>query len=373
MSIMNLSLLKDLVKPKKRRNLYISYIKGVAIICITLIHLIDWSDMPLTPTERTFKDLLLVGVFLFVLTTGSVLFISYEHRSPLEQVKRLLYRACQILGIYYLYSIIKLLIFDFSTEPLYFKFIDKSTFTIPDILFFRSYSVPITILITFAFFLALSPLILFIYKRSKFPGFAITLLIALIFTLNYFTPLPSINNPIVNFLYAKGNVLFSIMHWLVPLLVGFFLAQAGFEKQKHKILLIGGIFTAITALLLFTDHKSLNLSDNEFPLSPYFMFSGIFSLSLLLYAFQILQRFHNRLLKGFLATLRFLGDNTLHLFVYQWLVIDLTRWVFPKPVGLIWLTIPLFFIFYLLLNKNKLLKYYHHQKEATKDLGAEIL
>ncbi len=358
---------------EKKRNLYISYIKGVAIIGIILIHLIDWSDMRLPPAGRVAGDILQICVFLFVLATGSVLFIAYEHRPPAEQAKRLLYRGGQILFIYYLYSLVKLLIFDFSTEPIYYQFINKGTLTITDILLFRSFSVPITILITYAFLLALSPLLLLIYKKSRRPAPTIALLTAGLFIINYFTPIPGFNHPAINFLYANGNVLFAIMLWLMPLLIGFLLAQAGFEKQKRHILIAGGILAAISAGWLFMGHKSLRLSDNEFPLSPYFIFCSIFALALLLYFFRWLEKFHNKQVKGGLAALRLLGDNTLHIYIFQWIIIDCTRWIFPARAVFIWLTVPVFLGIYLLLKRKKLIEYYHHQKEATRDLGAEVL
>jgi hypothetical protein len=367
------SLRENLTGVKKKRNLYISYIKGVAIIGIILIHLIDWSDMSLSLKGRIAEDILLLCVFLFVLATGSVLLIAYEHRSSIEQIKRLLYRSGQILFFYYLYSIIKFLIFDFSTEPLYYQFINKGTLTIPDILMFRCYSVPIAILATYAFLLALSPLILLVYKKSRRPGSAVAIMIVGLFIINYFTFIPGVNSPIVNFLYAKDNVLFSILMWMMPLLIGFYLAHLGFEKQKRNIFLAGGLLTIISALWLFQGHKSLWLTDNEFPLSPYFIFCGIFALAILLYFFHWLEKISNKFIKGFLAALRLLGDNTLHIYIYQWIIIDCTRWIFPKDVALIWLTVPLFFVFYLLLRRKKLIEYYYHQKEATRDLGAEVL
>lgn len=351
-------------KNVKKKNLYISYIKGVAIIGITLIHLFDWSNMELSFSEHIFKDLLHICVFFFVLTTGSVLLIAYRRRTTLDQVKRLFFRGAQILSIYYLYSLVKLAIFDFSTEPLYYQYINKGTFKALDILLFRSSSVPLAILADFAFFLFLSPLFLLIDKKAKHKEFFIMLLIALLFIINYLTPIPSISNGIVGFLYGRDNVLFPIALWLIPLLVGFFLAQTGFEKQKGKILLASGTLTAISASLLFFSHKSLWIFDNEFPLSPYYTFLSVFALSLLLYLFRFLEKLRYRSINVVLAILRFLGDSTLQLFVFQWIVIDLSRWIYPDKVTSIWLSVPLFFCAYLLFYNKKLVCYYQEQKEA---------
>ena len=151
---------------KKERNLYISYIKGAAIIGIILIHLIDWSNMRLPKTGHFVEDLLHSAVLLFVLVGGSVTFVAYERKPISIQVKRLIYRAGQLLFIYYLYSIVKLLIFNFRTEPFYEQFSKIGTLTIPDILKFHSFSVPITVLITYPFLLAISPLFLSLEDKT---------------------------------------------------------------------------------------------------------------------------------------------------------------------------------------------------------------
>lgn len=354
----------------KKRNLYISYIKGVAIIGITLIHLIDWSNIVLTNTGRIIENLLLICVFLFVLTTGSVLFIAYGQRQPIDQIKRLFYRGAQILLIYYLYSIVKLLLFDFSNEPIYLQFINKGTFTISDILLFRSFSVPITILITYAFLLFISPLIFFVYRKARHPRLVILLLTAGFFVINYFTPIPEINNPVINFLYARENVTFSFMLWTTPLLIGFLLASVGFEKQKRNILLFGAVLALISAWFIIEKQQSLWLADNEFPLSPYFIFCSIFALAILLYFFRIIEKLSSKPACAVLATLRLLGDNTLYIYIYQWIVIDATRLLFVNNDRFIWISVPLFFIFYLLFYRKKFIKYYITQTENTLELGA---
>lgn len=358
--------MSEIAEPvKKKKNLYISYIKGVAIIGIILIHLFDWSNMVLPFGWRVVQDILKLSVFFFVLAAGSVLFIAYEKRSMEESLKKLIYRGGQILFFYYLYSIIKLLVFDFSTEPLYYQFINNGTFTIKDILLFRSSSVPITILITFAFLTALSPLVLLAQKKTRRPEHAILLLTIGVFIINYFTPISSLDAPVLNFLYARGNVTFAIMLWFVPFLIGFYLAQSGFEKQRRKILLVGSALTFVSVALLFAGDKSLWLSDNEVPLAPYFIFAGLLVLALLLYLFPFLENLHYKFVNGLLAGLRLLGDNTLYVYLFQWITIDLTRWAFGARVMHIWWTVSLYLIFYLIYKRRELLEYYKYQKEST--------
>ncbi|MDE2144354.1 MAG: acyltransferase family protein [Patescibacteria group bacterium] len=357
---------------KKERNLYISYIKGAAIIGIILIHLIDWSNMRLPKTGHFVEDLLHSAVLLFVLVGGSVTFVAYERKPISIQVKRLIYRAGQLLFIYYLYSIVKLLIFNFRTEPFYEQFSKIGTLTIPDILKFHSFSVPITVLITYPFLLAISPLFLLIAKKARRPVWIIGVSAIGLFIINYWTGIPNATSFIIKFIYANGYVLFPIALWLLPFLIGFFLAQVGFEKQRRWILIAGMAFTVFYGAKLLLAHQSLSLSDHEFPLSPYFIAFGVFMLGLLLYFFRFVEKTRNRWVRGALAASRLLGDKTLSIYIYHWVVIDLTIWIFYPHAGLIWLTVAAYLSLYLLINKKKLFEYYLHQKETARELGAEI-
>lgn len=354
--------------PAKKVNFYISYIKGAALIGIVLIHLIDWSNMQLPFVARLIKESFYAGVLLFVLAAGSTIFIAYGERpSFAKSATRLFYRGAQLLFFYYLYSVIKLFIFNFKTEPFYAQFINAGTLTVPNILMFRSFSVPITILIMFAFFLALSSLFLYINKKTFHPKRNIALFIAGLLVINYATSISSVNSPIIEFLYARGYVLFSLALWLAPFLIGFFLAQVGFEKHKKSLLITSGALTLAYGVSFYFQHKSLFPSNYEFPLSPYFMVFSLFIMSLALYAFYYLERMHRTWIKKSLAILRLLGDNSLYLYLYHWIVIDLTIWLFVPRVSLIWLTIPLFLTAYLFMQKKKLVEYYAHQESAAKN------
>jgi hypothetical protein len=351
--------------PLKKKNVYISYLNGTALISIALIHLIDWSNISLSLSGRLLKEFLYTGIFTFVLTTGSLIVIAYEHNTSLRQTfDRLLYRGSKLLFLYYLYSIIKLAIFNFSTEPFYGQFINIGKFTIPDILAFRSFSVPLTVLITYAFFLALSPLFLYIHKRSKYPKTSIALIIITLFILDYATNISSASAPIIKFLYANGYVLFPIALWLIPFLIGFFMAQIGFEKRKKTILITSGILTLICGISSYFQHRSLFPSDYRFPLAPYFIAFGSFIISLQLYIFDYLEKKSDPWIKRSLAIIQLLGNNTLYLYLYHWIIIDCTIWIFSPRVGLIWLTTSIFFALYILLNKNKLANYYSNRNNA---------
>lgn len=358
---------------KKKPNFYISYIKGVALLNIALIHLIDWSNTPLSLGPRLIKEFFYTGILLFTLTTGSVLVIAYAERSSFIQTsKRLMYRGVQLLFFYYLYSITKLFIFNFGTQPFYDQFRNAGTLTISGILSFRSFSVPLTILITYSFLLALAPLFLYINKKWQYPKKSIALIIIGLFVIDYTTSLSATTSPIIKFLYANGFVLLPIALWLIPFLLGFFLAQVGFEKQRKTILISSGVLTLFYGASLYLHHKSLFPSDYQFPLAPYFIASSLFIMSLLLYMFYYLERHHSTHIKKVLATLRFLGDNSLYLYLYHWIVIDLTLWFFSPRIWLIWLTIPIFFALYLFVRRKKLAEYYTHQENIGQDFAVEV-
>lgn len=357
----------------KKRNLYISYIKGTAMLGIVLVHLINWSEIYIPFLVRIAKESLHSSLFLFVLTTGSVIIIAYQHRaSLLKSSLRLMYRGGQLLLFYYLYNVIKLLIFDFSTQPFYSQFIDIGTLTISNIFTFRSFAVPITILPTYSFLLALSPLLLLLHRKFKYKKTVIATSIVALFTLNYLTAFPLLGSPITEFLYANGYSIISVMLWLLPFLIGIFLAQIGFEKHRFTILLSSVALTLISTAFLFMNNESLFPSDYQFPLRPHLIAFSLFIFSLLLYAFRSLEAKKNKYTKKTLAIIRFIGDNTLHVYIYHWIVIDLTIWAFPTNLWLIWFTVPIFLMLYLFAKRKKLAEYRAHQENAVQDMGVEI-
>ncbi|MEI6479598.1 MAG: acyltransferase family protein [bacterium] len=346
----------------RKFNFHVSYLNGFALISIIFIHLIDWSNLSISPSAQIIKDFLRAGVILFVFVAGAVTFIAYEGRTLIESTKRLLHRGIETLFFYYLYSLIKLFIFNFSTQPFYEQFIGIGKFSFLDILTFRSFSVPITILITFAFLFMFSPVLLYIHKKTKNPIRNIALLIVGLLGLNYLTTVPTLNNSIIKFLYSDGFVFFPLALWIVPFALGFFVAQNGFEKQKKKVLIVSGLITLFYGVIYFVQQKSLLPYDYEFPLSPYFISSGTFFASLLLYLFWYLEHTHKTWIMKIMAGLRLLGDNTLNLYLFHWIVIDCTIWMFSPRTDLILVSVPLFFVLYFIFNREKYATYYISQK-----------
>lgn len=356
----------------KKINFYISYIKGVALIFIILIHLIDWSSIPSFLGIILLKELLHVGILLFVLTAGAVISIAYKNKTFQQAAKRLFFRGAQLLFFYYLYSFLKLFIFDFSSEPFYEQFTSIGRLTFQNILMFQSFSVPLTILITYVFLLFISPFLLFINKRFRYAKFVVLALLFLLFIVNYGSYIPFLNNPIVNFLYANGYAIFPTALWLFPFLIGFFLSQIGFEKEKKKMLILSGLALVVYVVTFFYEGKSLFPSNYQFPLDFYFIVFCVFVMSLFFYLFEYVEKNKNLVTRRILSGIRLLGDNTLHLYIYHWIVIDCTIWLFAPYTWSIWISIPIFFVAYLFFRKEKLETYYLHQKNHIPETRTEI-
>ncbi len=338
---------------RKKRNVFVSYIKGLAMFGIVLVHLINWSNLSLPWGALLAKEVLHTGLFLFVLTTGSVVFIAYAHRPSLWKSSiRFFYRALQLLFVYYLYNIAKFLVFDFSTQPFYLQFIERGTFSISGILAFKSFSVPITILPTYSILLFLAPLLLLFHKRIPYAKIWMLLLAAGIFAMNYASPMPSFDHPFIAFLYAHGYSIVSVALWIFPFILGFFLAQTGFEKNTFRILIGSGVLTLAYGISFFARQESFFPSDYQFPLGPYLMTFSLFIFSVLVYLFRFLETRSENVVKHILLIVRYVGNHTLFVYVFHWIVIDITVWIFSPHVWVIWISVPATLAFYVLFRRS---------------------
>lgn len=151
-----------LIKLKTKRNYYISYIKGWAIISIMLIHLIDWSNLVLSESGLYFKEFLYPSVLFFIATAGGVIYLAYFKYDLWTASKKLFRRGGELIGIYFLYNIVKLYIFDFSREPFYHKFIFSGEMNLTDILSLNSFAAPISIILTIGIFNYLAAVFVFV-------------------------------------------------------------------------------------------------------------------------------------------------------------------------------------------------------------------
>ncbi|MEK7213434.1 MAG: acyltransferase family protein [Patescibacteria group bacterium] len=323
------------VKNLKKHNPYISYIKGWAIISVILIHLLDWSEMGQPKGLQPFKELLYPSVLFFIANAGSVIYLAYSGYDSLKKpTLRLIQRGLELIGVYFLYTLIKFYIFNFGQEPFYQQFIGQGKFSLTHLLTLQSYSVPISIILTIGAFLIISPLLLWLVRKTKYPKSLIGVLIALVLIFNYVLPLPQ--NTLTNFLYSKNLILFPLLLWLLPFLMGFYLALDGMDKHKRRYLIIFGFLTAGFYFYLSGQGAWLRPSGYMYPLRLYYIFYSFTLIYLLFYLFTWLKKFNGKLLKYVLATLRALGDYTLSLYVLHWVVIDLILWIFYPKGYFIW-------------------------------------
>jgi len=345
----------QLIKPKTKRNFYFSYIKGWAIISIMLIHLLDWSGLVLSRSGLYFKELLYPSVLFFIATAGGVVYLAYNKYDLLTAAKKSVRRGGELIAVYFLYNIVKLYVFNFSQEPFYYKFISLGRMNLGGILSLHSFTAPISIILTIGIFLVISPLFLYLAK-IKYPKLIIAAFTVLVVYFGYFFIMPE--NFITDFLYAKNNIMFPLILWLAPFLICFYLSMIGFEKHKGKLLLIFSALAMIAGVLRFNNFSSINFSGQMYPLKLFYVFASFAFIYFLIYVFYFLERAKRPAVNYFLALIRLLGDNTLAIYIYHWIVIDITLWIFYPRANLILPAVPLFLLIYVIIKRQKLLDYF---------------
>ncbi len=348
----------------KKKNFAISYIKGVAILFIILIHLLDWGDIPVSETGRLLKQVLYTGVVFFMATAGSVVWIAYGKYDDLKKAtKRLVWRGAQLIGIYYIYNIIKFFVFDFRTENFYSGFIQAGLFDFSDILLLKSYAVPIPILVTIGVFVMISPIFLFVVKKIKYGIWYVTGLFMALVAMNTYFPFPQ--NVITDFLHARGNITFSMIPWFMAFVLGFLVAYAGFEKQKKKFVLFFSACVPITLWYAQSKGLSFFLDNSLHPLQVHALGISFAFMFLLIFLFEYKEKFlHKKYVRNSLSALRFLGDSTLWLYVAHWIVIDITIWIFSPKTYLIWPAVIMLLMGFLWWKRAKVQEY-AQQYEVT--------
>ena len=342
-----------------KRNNSISYIKGCAILGVILIHLFDWSEIQWSAEVKNVKELLYPFVMLFIATAGSLMVIASRKYDMGIAAKRLVKRGLEIFGVYFLYNITKLYIYNFAKQPFYLGALDSGQLTLGNILQLKIFTVPISILLTIAFFVVLSPLILSLLRKIKYPKAFLLFLVGVLLLVNYAFTVPS--NAVTDFLYSKNYILFPLALWAVPFLLGMFLALLDLEQYKLGQIAIWGSLTIVTySWWRYSGHSSWQPSSAMYPLHPYYIAFSFFFMFVLIAIFAKLEKYKSPFLNRILATLQVYGDNTLELYILHWLVIDLTSWLLFAYMPWIWLIMPLFFVAYSFWNRQKIDRYFQN-------------
>lgn len=330
-------------------NPFVSYLRGWAILSIIIIHLIDWSGIAVAPWFLPIKEFLYFGVMFFVALLGSVVFVAYSNKNLKSSSQKLVWHGLKIIGIYYAYSFIKLLIFNFQTEPLYWQFTSNSTLDFWHILILKSFSAPISILFTLGVFLIISPIFLWIVKKIRNGHWIILSLLAILLVINYGVNLPT--NTVTNFLFAKNNITFPLALWLTPYLIGFYTAMVGFQKKTPLLLATFSSLAILSYIPMYLAGNSWHFSGEiMYPLTIYHISAGFAFMFLLLWLFQWLQKINWPIISFKFNLLKILGDATLPIYIGHWIIIDLTYWIFPQNQWVILITVPIFLLIIILIK-----------------------
>ncbi|MDD5213381.1 MAG: hypothetical protein PHG82_03075 [Candidatus Gracilibacteria bacterium] len=348
--------------PKKKKNHYISYIKGFALIFIVLVHLVHWSNIKYGNILHYFMEISSIGILLFMSMIGVVIIFAYGKYTDIKRpAKRLTQRALLLLGIYFLYNIVKYYLFPLGLlahQPFYWQFTERGTMDLISLLTLKSFTVPITVFVLIPILLIVSIGVLYINKM-KYKKTIIGALIAFFYILNYWTPASSMNS--LNFLYGINTSMLSINYWLLPYFVGVLVAMFGFEKIKYQALLIFGGLTAIFYFQNSLAGNSLNPSENIYPMKAYYVAFSFFVTYIIIFIIQAIESLKNHFSHSFLAFINFLGNHTFNLYIYHWIVIDLTIWFISDKAILI--VVPAFIALYSIYHYKKIKDYYFEIRE----------
>lgn len=338
------------IKKEKKKQPYISYLKGYSIIAVILIHLIDWGSFGNVKFLQYFKELLFPGVMFFVAMIGSLIYFAYKDSDLKKTTFKLIKRGLQIIGIYYLYSVIKLFVYNFQKEPFFAYFENSDRIKdLVNVITLKTSVVPLPILFTLGVFMILSPSFLFIIRKSKYPKITIFFILGIVIVLNYFMVLP--NNFLTNVLYSNGYVFHPIMLWIIPYLCGILVSMFGFEQKKRILFPVFSVLTLVFGVYYYVSKTASFLpSFHMYPLGLFYVIFSLFFMYLLVYFFGFFEKINNKWSNGFLNIVKFLGENTLSIYVFHWVVIDLTYWIFAPKEWVIWITVPVFVFLFVLLK-----------------------
>ena len=348
-----------------KKNKYISYIKGIAFFIILLIHLCDWGGLTNNPIFVGFRKIFYPGlsILIFVAMSGSLVYLAYQDYYFKKASRRLIARGLKLVGIYYLFSIIKLFLFDFSKQDLYSQFIGSNRINdLINILMLKKSDTGIAILFTIGIFLIISPGLLYFIRKVKHPGRFI-FIITLLFIILSLIITPNSSSYLYNLLYSNNFAIFPLFLWIIPYLLGMFMAIIGFEKRKKIILFITSILNIFYIIFFYITNRAISpktyayqLSDGSIKYYIYFVLFSFMVLSVIIYLFKYIIKKDWKISNKILNILEFVGDRTFDLYLIQWISIDLTYLLFSPNSWLVFISVPLASSIYCFIKYKKLIK-----------------
>jgi peptidoglycan/LPS O-acetylase OafA/YrhL len=94
---------------------------------------------------------------------------------------------------------------------------------------------------------------------------------------------------------------------------------------------------------------------------PYYIAFSFFIVYILIFLIQAIEKLKNYFSHSFLAFINFLGNHTFNLYIYHWIVIDLTIWFISDKAILI--VVPAFIALYSIYHYKKIKDYYFEIRE----------
>lgn len=336
-----------------------------------IVHLIDWSEIPMANFSIILKEILHTSLIFFVALTWANIIQAYGNYENLTKpITKLYKRVWVLILIYFIYNLTKLFIFDFSTSNFWLQYINKWTFNVEWILSFKSFTSPITVLILDSMFLILSPLLLLLNKKAKYKKTILFFIILSILIINYFIILPNYlpfnpknpffpieQNIFLDVIYWRWFVLFPMALWAVPYLVWSLLSMLWFEKKRNVAIIFFATITIILWTMKVVNNETLMLNPYIFPLMPYYMFVSFFALFVFTQITIWLEKSKNEIVYKSLAMLRFLGDNSLRIYLYHWIAIDLAIWIFYPNLWMTWVVMIIYLSWHIYLKRKMITDY----------------
>lgn len=349
-------------KKISKKNRYISYIKGLAFFIIFLIHLFDWGGLADNSIFVYFRKIFYPGlsIFIFVAMSGSLIYLAYRDYDLKKVSKRLLIRGLKFIGIYYLFSIVKLFLFDFSKQDLYSQFIGSNrTDDLINILTLKKSDTGIAILFTIGAFLIISPILLYFTRKSKHPG-RLIFLITLFFIILSIIITPNSSSYLYNLLYSNNFATFPLFLWIIPYLLGMFVAIIGFEKRKKIILFVSSILSFLYIIFFFITDRAISpktyayqLPDGSIKYYIYFVLFSFMVFSIFMYLLKYIIKINKKWSNKILYILEFVGDRTFDIYLIQWVMIDLTYLLFSPNDWMVFITVPISVCVYCFIKYKK--------------------
>jgi len=328
----------------KNRIEVIDYLRAISILAIILLHLIlptmynpqtIYSSNNVLFVLWTFLNLLVISL---IICSGFSLYVSHPKLKIRKKDLTEFYgeRLKRILIPFIVFSLISLVMYIFL--KIFFMDILKvmtnnnapfqilNFFMIPIGWIFLKWIIGLILLLTILF-----PFLKWIYHKK----IKALIIILLLYIINYIIYIqnPIHANEFLNRSFSLFQGFFSgiifILGWSLVYFVGFYLADHYSKKTSRKTkvyLSLTSIFIFIAVFLVYRGFGlSMNLSQNKYPLSPYFLSLGLTLTVIILNVLSVVKKSFPRFIK---KTLDFFSYNSFWIYLWSLLVFVFVAYFF---------------------------------------------